>query len=652
MKRIALFPLALCVLAVGCPSSKDDTSKDDTTGHPMADADGDTITDLDEGTEDPDGDGTGNDQDDDSDGDAIPDGTEAGDEDPATPPVDSDADGTPDFLDTDSDGNGLSDMDEVGPDPSRPVDNDGDGIADFVDPDNDGDGIPDLTEGVSAESPADTDGDGVPDYMDPDTDDDGVGDLWEAGPDPADPEDTDQDGTPDFRDTDSDEDGLPDSAESGTDQPGTEPQDTDGDGAYDFRDTDSDGDGLSDAEETVEHGTRPLVVDSDADGQTDGAEVLGGSDPMDRDSSLPYYLTVGASGSASLDIAVSPSVHRVDLAFLLDTTATMSSSADALTADFKEIAEGLADLVSDPAFAFSTYEDMSCCGMGASEDTPFRLQQQVTTDQDLAQTAISAHEIHYGNDATESGMEALYQSLTGVGFDLECDGAYTEYDDVLPFVAAATDVFGGTVPGSGDPATEGTGTLGGMGFREGAVPILVYLTDNFMRDGEADFKITGTACHEAGHTDVVESALALGAYLLGVACSPVPRAQMEALANATGSLADLDGDGSADPLVLHWDASGLHADLMPLLEALVKELTFGSVSLVTTSEAAALTVTVDPSRVEAPFGEEPVTFTLTVESEREPSYGWTYETVHVEVLGDDAVSLEAWDLVVAFEPTL
>jgi hypothetical protein len=96
------------------------------------DADGDTISDGDEGLRDADGDGVPNFRDQDADGDGVGDAIEAGDDDPATPPVSCpgeiderweptfdlvpppvDPDGSPDYLDLDADGDGLPDGEEL-----------------------------------------------------------------------------------------------------------------------------------------------------------------------------------------------------------------------------------------------------------------------------------------------------------------------------------------------------------------------------------------------------------------------------------------------------------------------------------------------------------------------------------------------------------
>ncbi len=167
--------LCCAVLAVswlGCGGNGDD----DGPG-PDVDTDGDTITDADESAGevlDTDGDGVPDYQDTDADGDGIDDYREAGDADPATPPVDSDGDGTPDFQDTDADGNGVLDGED------GTGDLDGDGVPDFQDVDDDNDGIGDGDEIGNPASPTDTDGDGTPDHQDTDSDNDGLGDAGEG----------------------------------------------------------------------------------------------------------------------------------------------------------------------------------------------------------------------------------------------------------------------------------------------------------------------------------------------------------------------------------------------------------------------------------------------------------------------------------------
>ena len=195
----------------------------------------------------------------DTDGDTVLDYAEAGDNDPATPPVDTDRDGTPDYRDTDSDNDCRLDRDE----PTSPARVTASMTADdhcpaerhscdtargvcearcgngYVEPSEvcddrnttAGDGCstscapePGYTcMGTPSRCVADdTDMDGLPDLVEmrigtdprnPDTDGDGVRDGVEV-PDPAMPADTDGDGMIDARDTDSDNDCALDSAAS------------------------------------------------------------------------------------------------------------------------------------------------------------------------------------------------------------------------------------------------------------------------------------------------------------------------------------------------------------------------------------------------------------------------------------------------------
>ena len=162
--------------------------------------------------------------------------------------------------------------------------------------------------------------------------------------------------------------------------------------------------------------------------------------------------------------------------------------------------------------------------------------------------------------------------MTGAGYDQDCDGVYDEDTDVLPFIASVDDPFGGVGGEAWDLATVGGGMLGGMGFRDGSLPVLVYSTSTFLRDPEADYGSPNGCPLDAGFSDVVDGMAALGARLVGVAAqSSIPEAQLRALAEATGSVADSDGDGqSDDPLVFMW--SGPDSDFREGVTAAVTDL--------------------------------------------------------------------------------
>lgn len=633
-----------------------------------SDADHDNIIDLDEGYVDPnaasedtaavttsadtDGDGTEDYLDEDSDNDGIPDITEAGDTDIQTLPWDSDNDGIADFRDLDSDGNCILDGEEAGDDL------DTDGLLPFSDLDDDGDGILDVIEiGAECARP-DHDQDGTADFQDLDSDGDGVGDKWEAGTSPWDtnPRDADGDGTADYLDDDSDGDGMSDAAEAGVNNPATEPADTDGDGIYDFADVDSDGDGITDQEEAG-RGLDPYNQDSDGDGYTDGAEDAAGTNPLDSGSVIDgLYVSVPERTNVEQTFEFTLSVERGDVIFLLDTTGSMSTTLNGVSTQFNTILSSLAATLPDAAYGVATHDDYAYGGYGsAGLDKPFWLNQQVTTDTSRVQGILSALRVHSGADTPESSMEALYQTLTGAGYDQDCDGRYDTNTDLVPFLASGSDPFGGAGGQGYSSTVPGTGMGGGVGFRDYSLPVIVYATDAQMRDPETRGGWSGTpgGCPgDAGASDVVAAAAAAGARLIGVSVGgTAPVAQMEALADATNSLADTDGDGRAnDRLVFQWSGSSsvLRDTIVHAIEDLVTSVQFNYVTLQVDGDTHGFVIGVDPEEytLSSEVSGQVLDFTLTFRGAVPAAAEDQVYHLALNVLGDGTVLLDTLDIYV------
>lgn len=384
---------------------------------------------------------------------------------------------------------------------------------------------------------------------------------------------------------------------------------------------DTDGDLLDDAGE-IARGTDPCVRDSDGDGLSDGVEVQLGSDPTNPVSKpegqfaeLPLDAEVALSFEFPLD------VRRGDIAILIDTTGSMTPTINAVKAEFTNIVADLGPTLPDAAYGVATFDDYPYGGFGEASrgDLPFILRQQLTTDLPRVQTALNnAVQLHYGADEPESTMEAIYQAATGRGFDQGCDGVYNPQQDVLPFRSDPSDIFGGTSPGASDPSTPGGGGLGGMGFRRGALPILVYATDATLRDPDRGHGVP-PACSQPAGGSVVGAALGqMGARVVGVGvnASAATLQQMTDLANATGSVGDLDGNGTSEPLVVSWNNSGsasFRQAVTNAVRSLIGAITFREVSLVPDGPGAAFVASIAPPRydnVEVATS-PPLTFTVT-----------------------------------------
>ncbi|MCP4810150.1 MAG: hypothetical protein GY884_32835 [Proteobacteria bacterium] len=681
MRGSLLLSLGL-VAMVACTKTSDDgelvdTAIEDTAPPPNNDADGDGILDMHDGLEeDADGDGDPNYLDVDSDGDGLLDEHEAGDGYLDTMPFDSDVDGIPDFLDLDSDNNEVLDIDEAGSMPKKGEDTDGDGTEDYRDFDNDGDEITDLWEITTLGSPVDTDGDGTPDFMDTDSDNDLVCDIWEGGTTAYrdEPIDSDADGIYDFRDDDSDNDGFSDTSEAGVGGGCPEPADTDGDGSYDTQDEDADGDGLSDYDEVYVWGTDPYDGDSDGDGQTDGAEIAAGTDPLDSGSSIEgVYVEVEERTSKEHVFEFEPKIQYGDIAFMLDTTGSMSGTVSATTDRFGEIVTELGSTFENVAFGLAQFDDYNYGSMGSSADKPFILLQQMTDSESSMQTALNNVQLHSGADGQESDMEALYQAATGAGYDQDCDGTYDGSDDIPPFIADSSDPFGGSASDSYDSSVSGTGTKGGFGFRDYSLPVVVYATDIYMRDPDYTGSISGLTdtpggCPmDAGSNDVVTAYEDLGGYIIGIdvgsygATSPYGAyTQMIDLAQRTNSYADLDGDGEVDDeLVFEAPQAGssfateLKENIVLGVEQLVDSVKFTKIHLEVIGDEYGMVESIDPEYYEDIDyeGLDTLDYTLNFLGTQPATSEDQHFLMTLRIIGDDTILLDELDIVVVVPGT-
>jgi hypothetical protein len=286
-------------------------------------------------------------------------------------------------------------------------------------------------------------------------------------------------------------------------------------------------------------------------------------------------------GAATVDFEAQ--YDRIDLAVILDTTCSMSATLDGLRDRFPSAAGSLAADLDSLTFGLATYDDYNDSGFGSGADKPFILRQQQTTDTIRVAAALDAATIHFGGDGPESGHEAIYQAFTGSGYDQDCNSRYSADDDVFPFLPSELDAFSGRVPGVYNPTTPDGGLLGGMGFRDDALPIAVLITDNQLRDPADGYSSPGGCSRDATSIDSADAMLALGGRFVGVNVlegNDIGLEQLQSLSRATGSLADLDGDGSEEPVVYTMDEpAAIEAVLIDAVSALARPATFESISL-------------------------------------------------------------------------
>lgn len=134
-----------------------------------------------------------------------------------------------------------------------------------------------------------------------------------------------------------------------------------------------------------------------------------------------HSATVDPEGTSELEISVTTGitpVSKLDVVFLFDVTGSMDWVSNTAKEKAHEITQSIIQLVENTAFGVTYFADYpgsySYDGYsdtyGASDELPFVLAQDITTDYDLISTAIDSLPYKYGNDLPESYTRAIYET--------------------------------------------------------------------------------------------------------------------------------------------------------------------------------------------------------------------------------------------------
>lgn len=246
-----------------------------------------------------------------------------------------------------------------------------------------------------------------------------------------------------------------------------------------------------------------LVPDDVGSPRRDGALLP----PADIEVVLPY---LGEEVTEERIIDAQPG--RLDVHFSIDTTGSFGGEIDALQRDLSSrIIPTLEERVTDIAFGVSRFEDFPLRPYGSEGDSPFQLLAPMSEDRSRAQSGVARLDqpLGAGGDASESGYEALYQIATGEGLTI----GGVQY--VAPFSGAG---------------------LGGVGFRERALHVVVHVTDATAHFPEDYPDLPGTH----GEADAVDALRALEGHVIGIVSGIGARPHLESLALATDTWVPAD----------------------------------------------------------------------------------------------------------------
>ncbi len=281
--------------------------------------------------------------------------------------------------------------------------------------------------------------------------------------------------------------------------------------------------------------------------------------------------------------------NLVDVFLLFDDTGSFTFNSPIVRGAFPTIMTDLqASLPGvDLGFGVGRFEEYGNFASEYSTGRPFVLNQPIVAStttgyQTAIQAALDRTAPGYGGDQPETDIEALYQLVTGLGFDGNNNGSVLDSGaaglastqltpgnsgDVPSFASFTVDTTSGALPS--------VGTIGGGGFRAGALPVVLLATDTgFAYQPKGETSITGinglslpisdltqTSRQTtpfgsgAGLQETITGLNALGALVIGLGtnagATTDPRLGLESIAKLTGATNQTTttiANGTADPI--------------------------------------------------------------------------------------------------------
>lgn len=281
--------------------------------------------------------------------------------------------------------------------------------------------------------------------------------------------------------------------------------------------------------------------------------------------------------------------NMVDVFLLFDDTGSFTSNSPIVRAAFPTIISNLQTALPSMNFGFGVgrLEEYGSFASENADGRPFTLNQPIvassTTGFSTAiQAALDRTAPGYGGDQPETDIEALYQVVTGLGFDGNNNGSVLDSGpaglastQLRPGASGDVPSFASFTPDPTNNILPASGSMGGAGFRPGALPIILTATDTgFAYQPKGETTVVGTGGislplsaltqtsrgstpfgYGAGIQETVTGLNALGALVIGLGTNPGatldPRQGLESLAKLTGAVnttTNTIANGTADPI--------------------------------------------------------------------------------------------------------
>ena len=298
-------------------------------------------------------------------------------------------------------------------------------------------------------------------------------------------------------------------------------------------------------------------------GQATGNVSVNGIDSMN---SIHMALDIDEIKKQLVSLTMDEVPPMVDIFLFFDYSGSFTTFARALAEQFPIIIKALTEAMPEVSFAFGIGMHVTYGGEDgySAAQRPFILRQPMVTSEtegfiESIKAGLTGYNVA-GNPYLTT-LEALYQIATGKGFDGNNDGDTTDSGPAgprenqnKPGTSGDVPAFDSFVPDPDNNVLPPAGDIGGVGFRKGALPIIIAATDEefwYQPDGRETitgrdgveipsdyFKNypTGTP-HGNGATiqETIDALNAIGAVVVGWGTERA-RHGMEAISKLTGSV--------------------------------------------------------------------------------------------------------------------
>jgi hypothetical protein len=265
--------------------------------------------------------------------------------------------------------------------------------------------------------------------------------------------------------------------------------------------------------------------------------------------------------------------NLVDVFLLFDDTGSFVNNSPIVRAAFPDIIAQLNSSLSgiNLGFGVGRLEEYANFASEYAAGRPFVLNQPIVAASNPSylaaiQAALNRTTPGYGGDQPETDIEALYQLVTGKGFDGNNNGTTTDSGaaglastQINPGISGDVPAFSSFTPDLANNVLPAAGTIGGAGFRAGALPIILLATDTgFAYQPKGETVVTGLGgvsvpvsqltqtsrnttpfSSGAGLQETITALNALGALVIGLGTNPGsgldPRQGLEAISKLTGA---------------------------------------------------------------------------------------------------------------------